>query len=124
MVKLQSQPVLEGSEPLTKNEICETVLGRQSGYSKGLDWGPKPKYRTAVSSSSSTMYDYQAHIMKVSELRASLENANQILQEQRLRKEERDQQMAERDRQMVDHAQQMEEMKKMLKEMSRASRGP
>ena len=70
------------------------------------------------------MYDYQAHIMKVSELRASLENANQILQEQRLRKEEQDQQMAERDRQMVDHAQQMEEMKKMLKEMSRASRGP
>ena len=55
MVDLQSQPVSEGSEPLTQDEICETVLGRRLGYSKGLGWGPKPRSRTAASSSSSSM---------------------------------------------------------------------
>ena len=76
------------------------------------------------SSFSSSVYDYQAHIAEVSELRASLDNANRMLQEQRLREEEQDRQMTERDWQMTEHARQMEEMKKMLEEMSRAQRGP
>ncbi|KAA0040161.1 GDSL esterase/lipase [Cucumis melo var. makuwa] len=40
MLELQSQPTLEGSQPFFGNEICETVLGRRSGYSKGLSWRP------------------------------------------------------------------------------------
>ncbi|TYK08860.1 GDSL esterase/lipase [Cucumis melo var. makuwa] len=40
MLELQSQPTLEGSQPLSGDEICETVLGRRSGYSKGLSWRP------------------------------------------------------------------------------------
>ena len=69
MVDLQSQPVLEDSKPLTQNEICETVLGKWLGYSKGLGWGPKPKSRTTASSFSSSIYDYQAHIAEVSDLK-------------------------------------------------------
>ena len=61
MVDLQSQPVPEGSEPLTQDEIYKTVFGRRLGYSKGLGWGPKPRSTTTVSSSSSSMYDYQTH---------------------------------------------------------------
>ncbi|TYK14211.1 CACTA en-spm transposon protein [Cucumis melo var. makuwa] len=43
MLELQSQPTLEGSQPLSENEICDQVLGRRLGYSKGLGWGPKPR---------------------------------------------------------------------------------
>ncbi|TYJ98109.1 CACTA en-spm transposon protein [Cucumis melo var. makuwa] len=41
MLELQSQPTLEGSQPLFGDEICETVLGGRPGYLKDL--GPKPK---------------------------------------------------------------------------------
>ncbi|KAA0043368.1 CACTA en-spm transposon protein [Cucumis melo var. makuwa] len=41
ILELQSQPTLEGSQPLFGDEICETVLGRRPGYLKDL--GPKPK---------------------------------------------------------------------------------
>ncbi|KAA0033868.1 CACTA en-spm transposon protein [Cucumis melo var. makuwa] len=47
-------PTLEGSQPHSGNEICEMVLGRRSGYSKGLDWGPKPKAHKTTSASNST----------------------------------------------------------------------
>ncbi|KAA0063006.1 CACTA en-spm transposon protein [Cucumis melo var. makuwa] len=33
----------EVSQPLSVDEICETVLGRRPDYSKGLGWGPKSK---------------------------------------------------------------------------------
>ncbi|TYK14632.1 CACTA en-spm transposon protein [Cucumis melo var. makuwa] len=57
MLELQSQPTLEGSQPLSENEICNQVLGRRPGYSKGLGWGPKPKVRRTMSASSlSTSY--------------------------------------------------------------------
>ncbi|KAA0052890.1 CACTA en-spm transposon protein [Cucumis melo var. makuwa] len=36
-------------------EICEVVLGRRSGYSKGLGWGPKLKFRKTSARSSSTI---------------------------------------------------------------------
>ncbi|KAA0047665.1 zinc finger protein ZPR1-like protein [Cucumis melo var. makuwa] len=45
MLELQSQPTLEGSQPLSRDEICDQVLGRRPGYSKGFGWGPKPKAR-------------------------------------------------------------------------------
>ncbi|KAA0032143.1 CACTA en-spm transposon protein [Cucumis melo var. makuwa] len=57
MLKLQSQPTPEGSQPLSEDKICDQVLGRRPGYSKGLGWGPKPKARrTTSASSSSTSY--------------------------------------------------------------------
>ena len=69
-----------------------------------------------ASSASSNMYYHHAYMAEVSELKTNLKNANRMIEEQRLREEERD-------RQMADHGQQMEEMKKMIKEMSRAQRG-
>ena len=52
---------------------------------------------------------------EVSELKANLENANRMIEEQHLREEERD-------RKIADHARQMKEMKKMIEEMSWAQR--
>ncbi|TYK09525.1 uncharacterized protein E5676_scaffold757G00010 [Cucumis melo var. makuwa] len=55
MLELQSQPTPGGIKPLSRDEICETVLGRRLGYSKGLGWRQKPKAcKTASVSSSST----------------------------------------------------------------------
>uniref|UniRef100_A0A9I9E903 CACTA en-spm transposon protein n=1 Tax=Cucumis melo TaxID=3656 RepID=A0A9I9E903_CUCME len=54
MLELQSQPTPEGSQPLSEDEICDQVLGRRPGYSKGLGWGPKPKARRTASASSSS----------------------------------------------------------------------
>ncbi|TYK03069.1 CACTA en-spm transposon protein [Cucumis melo var. makuwa] len=36
MLELQSQPTVEGSQPFSEDEICDQVLGRRPGYSKGL----------------------------------------------------------------------------------------
>ncbi|KAA0033162.1 CACTA en-spm transposon protein [Cucumis melo var. makuwa] len=38
MLELQSQPIPEGSQPLSEDEIWDQVLGRRPGYSKGLGW--------------------------------------------------------------------------------------
>ncbi|KAA0054361.1 CACTA en-spm transposon protein [Cucumis melo var. makuwa] len=35
MLELQSQPTLQGFQPLSEEEICETILDRRSSYSKG-----------------------------------------------------------------------------------------
>ena len=89
MVDLQSQHVLEGSQLLTEDEICEIVLGRRLSYSKGLGWGLKPKSRmSATSSSFSNIYHHSTHMVKVSKLKASLEHDNHMIVEQRMREEE------------------------------------
>ncbi|KAA0064028.1 zinc finger protein ZPR1-like protein [Cucumis melo var. makuwa] len=54
MLKLESQPTPEDSQPLFGDEIYETVLGRRSDYSKGLGWGPKPKACKMTGASNST----------------------------------------------------------------------
>ncbi|KAA0041762.1 CACTA en-spm transposon protein [Cucumis melo var. makuwa] len=54
MLKLQSQPTPEGSQPLSRDKICDHVLDRRYGYSKGLSWGSKPKARKTTSASSSS----------------------------------------------------------------------
>ncbi|KAL4027571.1 hypothetical protein IC575_010740 [Cucumis melo] len=54
MLELQSQPIPEGSQPLSEDEIFDQVLGRRPGYSKGLGWGPKPKARRTASASGSS----------------------------------------------------------------------
>ena len=48
MLELQSQPTPEGSQPLSGDEICETVLDKRPGYSKGLSWGPRSKSRAVL----------------------------------------------------------------------------
>ena len=91
------------------------MLTKITGLFKCFGWDPKPKSRMSSDSSSfSNMYDHQAHVTKVSELKVSLENVNRMIEfEQHLREEERD-------RQIADHARQMEEMKKMIEKMSQA----
>ncbi|TYK18683.1 CACTA en-spm transposon protein [Cucumis melo var. makuwa] len=54
MLELQSQPTTEGSQPLSGYVICDQVLPRRPGYSKGLGWGPKPNACKTTSASSST----------------------------------------------------------------------
>ncbi|KAA0033282.1 CACTA en-spm transposon protein [Cucumis melo var. makuwa] len=54
MLKLQSQPTLDGSQPLSEDKISDQVLGRRPGYLKGLGWGPKLKARKTTSASSSS----------------------------------------------------------------------
>ncbi|TYK14230.1 CACTA en-spm transposon protein [Cucumis melo var. makuwa] len=51
---LQFQPTPEGSQPLSRDEICDQVLGRRSSYSKGFGWGSKPKAHKTTSASNST----------------------------------------------------------------------
>ena len=86
---LQLQPVPEGSQPLSNDEICNIVLGRQSSYSKGLGWGPNPKsIKKSTSSASSSSYNNQAHIAEVTYLRDDLEKANRMIEQQRLSNKE------------------------------------
>ena len=139
MLQLQSQPISEGSQPLYEDKICETVLGKRLGYSKGHGWGPKPKSRKSYASSSCSSYYHHALIVEVSKLRDNLANANRMIEEQRLSVEERDRLVANLDRQIVDrdrqmdetvrrmqenYAREMEHMRKMIENMSQQHRGP
>ncbi|KAA0035428.1 uncharacterized protein E5676_scaffold862G00160 [Cucumis melo var. makuwa] len=36
------------------DEICKTVLGRRSGYSKSLGWKPKPKFHKTISATNAS----------------------------------------------------------------------
>ncbi|TYK11065.1 CACTA en-spm transposon protein [Cucumis melo var. makuwa] len=74
MLELQSQPTPERSQPLSEDEICDQVLGRRPGYSKGLGWGPKPKARRTASASSSSTSCSQSTKKEI-ELQAKLHEA-------------------------------------------------
>ncbi|TYK28759.1 uncharacterized protein E5676_scaffold403G001140 [Cucumis melo var. makuwa] len=50
MLELRSQPTPESSQPLSKDEICKTILGMRPDYSKGLGYGPKLKSRKTTAS--------------------------------------------------------------------------
>ncbi|TYK00061.1 CACTA en-spm transposon protein [Cucumis melo var. makuwa] len=109
MLELQSQPTPEGSQPLSEDEICDQVLGRRPGYSKGLGWGPKPKARrTASASSSSTSYSQSTE--KEIELQAKLHEALEWVEVQ--------------DRNHQALASQVESMKKMIEELTCAQHEP
>ncbi|KAL0559072.1 hypothetical protein IC582_003661 [Cucumis melo] len=109
MLELQSQPTLEGSQPLFEDEICDQVLGRRPCYSKGLGWGPKPKARrTARASSSSTSCSQSTE--KEIELQAKLHEALERIEVQ--------------DRNHQALASQVESMKKMIEKLTRAQHGP
>ncbi|KAA0066277.1 hypothetical protein E5676_scaffold37G00090 [Cucumis melo var. makuwa] len=77
------------SQSLFGDDICEIFFGRRSGYLKGLGWGPKPKSRKSTTSSYSSSY-HEMRSREISKLKASLENANCIIEEQRIREEEHD----------------------------------
>ncbi|KAA0026158.1 CACTA en-spm transposon protein [Cucumis melo var. makuwa] len=109
MLELQSQPTPEGSQPLSEDEICDQVLGKRPGYSKGLGWGPKPKaHRKASASSSSTSCSQS--IQKEIELQAKLHEALKRIEVQ--------------DRNHQALASQVEAMKKMVEDLTRAQQGP
>ncbi|KAF9602097.1 hypothetical protein IFM89_024864 [Coptis chinensis] len=42
MLEIKSQPLEEGSEPRTEDEIAEMVLGKKPGYNRGLGHGVEP----------------------------------------------------------------------------------
>ncbi|KAA0036796.1 CACTA en-spm transposon protein [Cucumis melo var. makuwa] len=109
ILELQSQPTPEGSQPLSKVEICDQVLGRRPGYSKGLGWGPKPKARRTASASSSSTSCSQS-TQKEIELQAKLHEALERIEVQ--------------DRNYQALASQVEAMKKMIEDQTRAQQGP
>ena len=82
MLELQSHLVLEGSQPLLKDEICKTILKKRPSSSKGLGWDPKPKSKKSFAfafASSSNIYDHQVHMIEVSKLKVNFENANHMI---------------------------------------------
>ncbi|KAA0037869.1 CACTA en-spm transposon protein [Cucumis melo var. makuwa] len=109
MLKLQSQPSPEGSQPLSEDEICDQVLDRQPGYSKDLGWGSKPKARRTASASSSSISCSQSTKKEI-ELQAKLNKALERIEVQ--------------DRNLQALASQVETMKKMIEELTRAKQGP
>ncbi|KAA0056540.1 CACTA en-spm transposon protein [Cucumis melo var. makuwa] len=109
MLELQSQPTPEGSQPLSEDEICDQVLGRRPGYSKGLGWGPKLKARRTASASSSSTSCSQS-TQKEIELQAKLHEALERIEVQ--------------DRNHQALASQVEAMKKMIEDLTRAQQGP
>ncbi|TYJ99704.1 CACTA en-spm transposon protein [Cucumis melo var. makuwa] len=109
MLELQSQPTPEGSQPLFEDEICDQVLGRRLGYSKGFGWGLKPKARRTASASSSSTSCPQSTEKEI-ELQAKLHEALERIEVQ--------------DRNHQALASQVESMKKMIEELTRAQQRP
>ena len=56
MLQKQKEPIEEGEVPLTEQQICEQVLGKEYGYIRGRGHGPKPNRRAYSSASSSTRH--------------------------------------------------------------------
>ncbi|KAA0046642.1 CACTA en-spm transposon protein [Cucumis melo var. makuwa] len=109
MLELQSQPTPDGSQPPSEDEICDQVLGRRPGYSKGLGWGPKPKARRTASASSSSRSCSQSTEKEI-ELQAKLHEALERIEVQ--------------DRNHQALASQVEAMKKIIEELTRAQQEP
>ena len=108
MPELQSQPTLEGSQPLSRDEICETVLGTQPDYSKDLGWGPKLKARKTTSASSSTTSCPQSRVEL--RLHVKLDQAMQQIEKQ-----------IRNNKALVSE---VEQMRKLIKDMTRTQQGP
>ncbi|KAA0043360.1 CACTA en-spm transposon protein [Cucumis melo var. makuwa] len=109
MLELQSQPTPEGSQPFSEDEICDQMLSRRPGYSKGLGWGPKPKARRTASASSSSTSCSQSTEKEI-ELQAKLHEALEWIEVQ--------------DRNHQALASQVESMKKMIEELTCAQHEP
>ncbi|KAA0051366.1 CACTA en-spm transposon protein [Cucumis melo var. makuwa] len=103
-----AHPTLESSQPLFRDEICETVLGRQPSYSKGLGWGPKLKACKTTSLSSSTT-SYPQSTVEL-QLQAKLDQAMQRIEEHT------------RNHKVL--VSEVEQMRKLIKDITRAQQGP
>ncbi|KAA0040565.1 CACTA en-spm transposon protein [Cucumis melo var. makuwa] len=97
-----------GTQPLSGDEICETVLGRRPGYSKDLGWGSKPKARKTTSVSSSTTSCSQSTVEL--QLQAKLDQAMQQIEEQT--------------RNHDALVSKVERMRKLIEDMTRVQQGP
>ncbi|KAA0040124.1 CACTA en-spm transposon protein [Cucumis melo var. makuwa] len=80
MLELQSQSTPGGSQPHSKDEICDQVLGRRPGYSKGLCWGLNLKPRKTTSASSSSTSRLQSTEREI-QLQAKLDPALELIEE-------------------------------------------
>ncbi|KAA0040862.1 CACTA en-spm transposon protein [Cucumis melo var. makuwa] len=109
MLELQSQPTVEGSQPFSEDEICDQVLGRRPGYSKGLGWGPKPKARKMMSASSFTTSCFQSATKREIQILAKLDQALERIELQ--------------DRNFQALALEMEQIRKLIQDMTRAQQG-
>ncbi|KAA0063153.1 uncharacterized protein E5676_scaffold1213G00260 [Cucumis melo var. makuwa] len=63
LVTEDAHATLDGFQPLSKDEVCETVLDRRSSYSKGFGWEPKPKSRTTTSVTSASTSCLQSTVV-------------------------------------------------------------
>ncbi|KAA0046746.1 uncharacterized protein E6C27_scaffold216G00280 [Cucumis melo var. makuwa] len=99
-----------GSHPLSEDEICDQVLGRRSGYSKGLGWGPKPKARKTTSASSSTTSCSQSATEREIQIQDKLDQALERIKLQ--------------DRNYQALTSEMEQMRKLIHDMTRTQQGP
>uniref|UniRef100_A0A9I9E5U5 Zinc finger protein ZPR1-like protein n=1 Tax=Cucumis melo TaxID=3656 RepID=A0A9I9E5U5_CUCME len=108
MLELQSQPIPEGNQLRSGDEIWETMLGRRSGYSNGLGWGPKLKARKTTSASSSTTSCPQSTVEL--QLQAKLDQAMQRIEEHTRNHEA-----------LVSE---VEQMRKLIEDMTRAQQVP
>ena len=71
MLELSSVPLLEGFQPLSRDEIGEIVLSWRPDYSKCLGWSHKPNLGKSGSNSLSLM-SQEIHDREVRELKANL----------------------------------------------------
>ncbi|KAA0063489.1 uncharacterized protein E5676_scaffold668G00100 [Cucumis melo var. makuwa] len=99
----------KGSQALSEDEICDQVLGRRPGYSKGLGWGPKSKVRKTTSASNS-MTSCSQSTEKEIELQAKLNEALERIEVQ--------------DRNHQALASKVEQMRKLIQDLTRAQQGP
>ncbi|KAA0045869.1 uncharacterized protein E5676_scaffold299G002450 [Cucumis melo var. makuwa] len=96
-------------QPLSEDEICDQVLGRRPGYSKGLGWGSKSKVRRTTSASSSSTSCPQS-TQKEIELQAKVNETLERIEVQ--------------DRNHQTLASQVERMQKLIEDFTCAQQGP
>uniref|UniRef100_A0A9I9EGP9 CACTA en-spm transposon protein n=1 Tax=Cucumis melo TaxID=3656 RepID=A0A9I9EGP9_CUCME len=102
---MHNQPTPEDSQPLSGDEICDQVLGRRPGYSKGLGWGPKLKVFKTTSASNSTTSCPQSTEKEI-ELQAKINEALERIEVQ------------DRNHQVL--ASDVQQMRKLIQNLTRA----
>ncbi|KAA0040185.1 uncharacterized protein E6C27_scaffold118G00210 [Cucumis melo var. makuwa] len=93
-------------------KMCDQVLGRRPGYSKGLGWGSKLKVRKTRSASSSSMPCLQSTEREI-QLQAKLDEALEWIEH-----------IEEHTRNHQALASEVEQMRKLIQDMTWAQQGP
>ncbi|KAA0063986.1 uncharacterized protein E5676_scaffold1415G00020 [Cucumis melo var. makuwa] len=110
MLELPSKPTPVGSQPLFGDEICDQVLGRRPGYSKGLGWEPKRKAFKTTSANSSMTSCSQSATEREIQIQVKCDQALEQIELQ--------------DRNYQALALEMEQMRKMIQDMTRTQQRP